>query len=462
MNGQNLKLDAGTAVLTDLIRKTDLSGRLDLIQQAGNAFIDYLAALLAARNEPKVVRTAELIAERPGMVPLLGQAFASSPENAAFFNGFCSHYLDFDDAQSNLAGHFSTVIFSALLALTQPEDTLIDLFTAYAAGTEIEGILGGQLNPRHKRQGWHPTGTVGPVGAAAAIARYRKLDREETAALLSMAATQSSGMGFEAGSDTKPLHSGFASRNAVFSYLLIKKAGLSARLIPFNNNTGWMKTISGKKLNAGEAKAQWLNPGQILQPGLWMKEHPYCSAGICGAAACRALYRRGYHMEDLSKVFFHFPPGADYSLHYMRPRTGQEGRFSMEYVAWQIFRYGDVEDHFFQMDQVPEEFLSNISHFKRLNDLPVIEKSKREIKVTIVTKSGKKAEENIKNPPGSPDHPFTKKDLIKKLSAAVSEEEAESIWSFTQKISSPAIQIFEVLSNFQSQQLMLNGEHHNL
>lgn len=442
MKEEKLKLDAGTAMLTDLIRKTDLSGRSDLIQQAGNAFVDYLAALLAARKESKIIRTASFIASRPGNTPLVGQFAASSPENAAFFNGFCSHYLDFDDAQSNLAGHFSTVIFSALLALTQPEDTLFDLFTAYAAGAEIEGILGAQINPRHKRQGWHPTGTLGSVGAAAAIARYRKLDREETATLLSMGATQSSGMGFEAGSDTKPLHAGFAARNAVFSYLLIKEAGLSASLIPFNNNTGWMKTISGKKVNAGEVKAQWLNPGQILQPGLWMKEHPYCSAGICGAAACRALYRRGYHMEDIEKVFFHFPPGADYSLHYIRPRTGQEGRFSMEYVAWQIFQYGDVEDRFFQLDQVPEEFLSSLPHFKRLNDLPVIEKSKREIKVTLVTKAGKKAEENIINPPGSPGRPFTQKELIKKLAAAVSESEAENIWNFTQKIWNPVMQVF--------------------
>ena len=149
-------------------------------------------------------------------------------------------------------------------------------------------------------------------------------------------------------------------------------------------------------------------------------------------------------MEDIVKVFFHCPPGADYSLQYILPRSGQESRFSMEYVAWQIFQYGDVEDRFFQLDQVPEEFLSSLPHFKRLNDLPVIEKSKRETKVTLVTKAGKKAEENIINPPGSPGRPFTQKELIKKLSAAVSESKAENIWNFTQKIWNPVVQIFDL------------------
>lgn len=438
-------MDKNTAALTALIRTTDLTERTELIQQAGYAFIDYLASLLAAGGEQKVVRTAGFLASRAGAVPLLGQCYTSTPENAAFFNGFSSHYLDFDDAQSNLAGHFSTVLFSALLALTTPSDTLQDLLTAYIVGSEVEGLLGSWVNPEHKRQGWHPTGTIGHIGAAAAIASYRKSAIEETAALLSLGATQSSGMGFEAGTDTKPLHSGFAARNVVFSYLLLKEVGLSASLEPFNDCTGWMKTISGRTFNLEALTTQWLRPGQIISPGLWMKEHPYCSAGICGAAACRELYRCGYRLADLESVVFHFPPGADYSLHYTCPHTGQEGRFSIEYVAWQIFRYGEVQADLFQLTKVPEEFLENLYKFKRLNDLPAIEKSQREIKVTIITKDGKTVEENVKNPPGSPDRPFSEKELKQKLLISLSEEKAADIWDFVQDTGNPVSKIFALL-----------------
>ena len=59
----------------------------------------------------------------------------------ALYYGFASHYLDFDDAQANLAGHFSTVLYSALLAVLDPTDTWHDFLRAYIIGAELEGSL---------------------------------------------------------------------------------------------------------------------------------------------------------------------------------------------------------------------------------------------------------------------------------------------------------------------------------
>ena len=113
------------------------------------------------------------------------------------YYGFASHYLDFDDAQANLAGHFSTVLYSALLAVLEPNDTWHDFFRAYIIGAELEGIIGSLINPAHRTQGWHSTGTVGVIGAAAAIGALRGLHGESLAQLLSLAATQSAGMFFQ-------------------------------------------------------------------------------------------------------------------------------------------------------------------------------------------------------------------------------------------------------------------------
>ncbi len=110
---------------------------------------------------------------------------------------FASHYLDFDDAQANLAGHFSTVLYSALLAVLEPTDTWHEFFRAYIIGAELEGIIGSLINPAHRTQGWHSTGTVGVIGAAAAIGALRGLHGESLAQLLSLAATQSAGMFFQ-------------------------------------------------------------------------------------------------------------------------------------------------------------------------------------------------------------------------------------------------------------------------
>ena len=50
--------------------------------------------------------------------------------------------------------------------------------------------------------------------------------------LLSLCGSQSGGLGMQAGGDGKPLHSGFAARNAVFAFDLVTAVGLSARETP--------------------------------------------------------------------------------------------------------------------------------------------------------------------------------------------------------------------------------------
>lgn len=426
-------MDANTRTIVELILATDISKRPDLINIGKLAFLDYVASLLAARNVPKVKHTAAFIGMRNGRiseektVPLVGQPYQSLPENAAFFNGFCSHYLDYDDAQANIAGHFSTVLFSTLLAMVKKEDSILSFLTAYMVGAELEGILGSYVNPAHKQQGWHSTGTIGPIGAAAAIAKLKQLNSVQTAELLALGATQSSGMGFSSGTDTKPLHAGFASRNAVFAYYLLTEVGLTSSERAFNNETGWLKTISGETMEPEAIKNRWFSPGQVIVPGLWMKLHPYCSAGICGAAACSELYKQGFQIDDIERVVFRFPPGADKALRYEAPETGQEGRFSMEYVGWQILQHGGIADTLFTLEKVPEEFKTALPKFSRVNDLPSVEKSVRITEVVIHTKDGRTVSRRVDAPLGSPGNPFTEDDIQTKLTQATSKETAE-IW----------------------------------
>ena len=197
-------MDPITQELTSLILKTDVTRRPDLAEAGRRAFADYLASALAGSREEAVRRTAAFLATRKGERDILGFDVRTTPENAAFFNGFASHYLDFDDAEANLMGHFSTVIFSALLAIANPSDTFEDFLAGYTAGAETEGLLGKLVNPAHKKRGYHPTATIGPIGAAAAIARFRRLPLKEASELLSLGATESAGLGLGQGQTPSP------------------------------------------------------------------------------------------------------------------------------------------------------------------------------------------------------------------------------------------------------------------
>ncbi|WP_443872662.1 MmgE/PrpD family protein [Mitsuokella multacida] len=400
-------MDQNTTAVVRLIEATELSGRDDLIAQAKRAFLDYLAALLAARREPAVENLRQMTDE--------GRA-----SDRARLYGFASHYLDFDDAQANIAGHFSTVLYSVLLAVARPDDAVCDFLAAYIAGAELEGLLGARINPEHRRQGWHSTGTVGTLGAAAAIMRLRRLTGERAAEVLSLAGTQSAGMAFEAGSDGKPLHAGFAAEHAVTAFHLVE-AGMNARTNLFDDVTGWLAVFTdGQRcLDVVRMQQEWLQPGQILEPGLWMKRHMYCSAAICAADGAEELYRQGLRMADVRSITVHFPPGADRALRYTRPQTGREGQFSVEFIIWQILQHGRIEDAYFRQSTVPQAFLEALPKFRRAYDVPAMQLSERAVPLTAETVDGRHWQVDVREPQGSPARPLTIAQQKEKLEMAV-------------------------------------------
>ena len=430
-------MDSVTQTIVNYIEQTDVSNREDLLSVARIAFLDYLASLAPAETEQAVQDLARFIGTNGENV---------SKADKALYYGFASHYLDFDDAQANLAGHFSTVLYSALLAVLEPTDTWHDFLRAYIIGAELEGIIGSLINPAHRTQGWHSTGTVGVIGAAAAIGALRGLHGESLAQLLSLAATQSAGMFFQSGTDGKPLHAGLAARNGVWAYELLQHTSLQTSTKPFDPERGWFKTIGNITVTSNDIASRWLAPGQLIDPGLWMKVHPYCSAAICGAEAAETVAHRIYTSssyvskhynvspdaeeqgkrrlcatlvfplwEDIDRVTVHFPPGADAALRYTAPTTGREGQFSIEYIVYQVLAYEAVQDELFKIDTIDQSVRDYMNRIERVYDLPKVSQTERITKVTVTLKNGETFTETVNNPKGSPNNPLTLEDIRIKL-----------------------------------------------
>ena len=70
--------------------------------------------------------------------------------------------------------------------------------------------LKGRIGSGHYYKGWHATGTLGALIAAAACARLHRLDPAQTRHALALAASQAAGMKLNFGSMAKPCHAGFA------------------------------------------------------------------------------------------------------------------------------------------------------------------------------------------------------------------------------------------------------------
>lgn len=492
-------MDLVTQTIVNHIEQTDVTNREDLLSVARIAFLDYLASLAPAESERAVQDLARFIGAKPSIGSDVGRHMNStvfggkviseghtglsienvSKADKALYYGFASHYLDFDDAQANLAGHFSTVLYSALLAVLEPTDTWKEFFRAYIIGAELEGIIGSLINPAHRTQGWHSTGTVGVIGAAAAIGALRGLHGESLAQLLSLAATQSAGMFFQSGTDGKPLHAGLAARNGVWAYELLQHTALKISTKPFDPERGWFKTIGNITVTSNDITSRWLVPGQLIDPGLWMKVHPYCSAAICGAEAAEILAHRIYisslsvskHCKDspdvdeqgkrrlsaisgsrpvladtekeekinlcaatdfslwrdIDRVTVHFPPGADAALRYISPKTGREGQFSIEYVVYQVLAYGTVQDELFKIDIIDSSVRDYMSRIERVYDLPKVSQTERITKVTVTLKNGDTFTETVNNPKGSPNNPLTMEDIRIKLGLTLEADQIDRI-----------------------------------
>ena len=449
-------MDSVTQTIVNYIEQTNVTNREDLLSVARIAFLDYLASLAPAEEEQAVQDLTRFIGadqsitvnqdtstnlnktanqdtythqDKTANVDGHDSYLTVKRADKALYYGFASHYLDFDDAQANLAGHFSTVLYSALLAVLKPTDRWHDFLRAYIVGAELEGIIGSLINPAHRTQGWHSTGTVGVIGAAAAIGALRGLHGESLAQLLSLAATQSAGMFLQSGTDGKPLHAGLAARNGVWAYELLEYTSLQTSTKPFDPERGWLKTIGNITVTSNDIASRWLAPGQLIDPGLWMKAHPYCSAAICGAEAAEVICTSSgvFLWNDIERVTVHFPPGADAALRYTAPTTGREGQFSIEYIVYQVLAYGAVQDELFKIDTIDQSVRDYMSRIERVYDLPKVSQSERITKVTVTMKNGDTFTETVNNPKGSPDNPLTLEDIRIKLGLTLQADQIDRI-----------------------------------
>lgn len=141
-------------------------------------------------------------------------------QEAVFLNGLAAHALDMDDGVNEGIIHLGSPIFAILLPLAALSGAgMGELLGCAAYGYEAAWTLARSIQPAHKLNGWHATGTCGCVGAAAAAARLLGLDREMCLAAVSAAALSATGMlaSLDDASQLKPYNVGKAALLALTS-----------------------------------------------------------------------------------------------------------------------------------------------------------------------------------------------------------------------------------------------------
>lgn len=217
-----------------------------VIDLAKMCLADWFGVALGARGEPagEAVRRVINSWRAAGDAHLLHGGTAPAAM-AALVNGTYAHCLDFDDVHFPTLAHFSAPTWAAVLALADERGaTETRMLSAFITGFEIGARLGaGGMGEAANRLGWHSTGVVGRLAAAAASAVMLDLDEAHARHCLALAATQTSGLVASFGTDAKPFHAGRAGSDGVMSAQLAH-AGMRGAVGILDGDAGLARAIA--------------------------------------------------------------------------------------------------------------------------------------------------------------------------------------------------------------------------
>jgi 2-methylcitrate dehydratase PrpD len=208
------------------LRYDDLSD--EVRYYARRHILDTVGVMIAGAAGDVATRAEAVLSAigRSGRIPVPGRARPADLLDAAFLGGTAAHGIELDDGYRHGSAHCGCVVVPT--ALSVGYERSIDgrqLIGAVVAGYETAITLARACHPDLRQRGFHPTGAVGPFGAAMAAAKLRGLSEVSLADALGIAASSAAGLFafVNGGADIKRLHAGHAAREGLQAALLAEQ-----------------------------------------------------------------------------------------------------------------------------------------------------------------------------------------------------------------------------------------------
>ncbi|WP_299525152.1 MmgE/PrpD family protein [uncultured Methanobrevibacter sp.] len=202
--------------------------------------------------------------------------FKTNLLNAAFLNGISAHTLELDDGHRGAQLHLGAVVFPTAVAISEAYDLDgVRFLEAVIVGYEVGIMLGKIVNPEHRNNGFHTTGTIGTFVAGAVASKLLNLDEKQILNTLGLCGTQAAGLleSDHGGSMGKVLHVGKAAYNGILSAFLALNGFTGSETI-FEGDEGFFKTmVSGGEFSLDIALK---NIGEVNVRDIYFKKYPFC------------------------------------------------------------------------------------------------------------------------------------------------------------------------------------------
>ena len=205
-------------------------------------------------------------ASRAGGIPAPG-GHSLLEEYAAFVAGVSAHALESDDTHQASSSHPGSAVFPAALSIATAEGSSFeDVVAASVVGYEVMARIGTTATVQGQYdRGFHPTGTTGVFGAAAAASRLLGLDAAAMRSALGISLSLAAGsMAFLVdGAWTKRLHPGWAAHGGLLAARLAAE-GFEGPRDPICGPDGYLHSYSDTP--AGDDAAERLTDGLGVAP----------------------------------------------------------------------------------------------------------------------------------------------------------------------------------------------------
>ncbi len=385
------------------------------LSMAKKCLLDWLGVALGGSREPpaQIIRRAIV---KPGLSE--ASVFAQGCErtsalDAAFCNGAASHSLDFDDLHNPSIIHLGCVVIPPAVALAEAEHKSgRQLLTAVCAGYEAGARVGEAVIPESYFY-WHTTGTAGIFGAAAATASILGLDAQQTLMCYGSAGTQAAGLWefLKEGAMSKPLHAGKAAYGGALAAYLAR-AGFTGASRILEGEKGFCRAMLAEphleKLTDG------LGSGALKIDRNSFKPYACCKHSHAALYAIQSLRtEHGLQPADIAAITLYVNNITDYLINNPAPQTPYGCKFSIQYCAAAMLKYGAAG-----IEQFRENIIDDKDVRRLMSKTKVIRDDKMEMihqenaaklasRVELKLSSGATLSMQVDYPKGDPENPLS-------------------------------------------------------
>ncbi len=407
-------------------------------QMAKRCLLDWLGNALAASRDPSVNALLDVFDQMGGNPQsiVIGRGRKNTVLQAAMANGYLSHFLDFDDTHVPTILHPTSPVMPAAMALAESlGSTGKDLITAFVLGVDVATRLAIAICPSHYEAGWHVTGSVGPLGAAAAVGTLLRLDSQRLARAFGLAAVAPVGLRENFGTMGKAFHPGMAAHNGTLASMLAERGFTAAENILEGSN-GYLRALSAAP--NPEVLTQDLGISFLINE---VSFKPYACGVVNHPLIDGVIQLRDSHAiqpEDVAAIEARMSavePVPQLAAN-PQPDSGLSGKFSLAHCAAVALTDGAAG---------PAQFTDERARYPIIRDLRsrfkvqlTKEMGEHEAGVAIILKNGHRLEVYIPHATGTPENPMSDAALETKfrrsVAGIISEEAAEKVLSLVSNL----------------------------